>query len=243
MAVEAAREQLGTNETIRLKEGMSTQEAVDAFSRILCCDLPQVIISTKDLHPALVARSQAAESVAQAPESMDRAVSPPAYPRPALKTDYVAPRNEIEQTLADIWQSMLGIAQVGIHDNFFELGGDSVISIQIIAKAHQTGLKITPKQAFEHQTVAELAAAARPAEMIEAEPEVISGRLPLTPIQRWFFEQHFSDPHHFNQAMLLEVREPLEFSILQRVVERLVAHHDMLRVRYGGDPPDQPGHL
>jgi hypothetical protein len=55
---------------------------------------------------------------------------------------------------------MLGIDQVGIHDNFFELGGDSVISIQITARANQAGLKFTPKQAFEHQTIAALAAIA-----------------------------------------------------------------------------------
>ena len=54
---------------------------------------------------------------------------------------------------------MLGIDPVGIHDNFFELGGDSVISIQITAKANQAGLRFTPKQAFENQTIAALAAA------------------------------------------------------------------------------------
>jgi amino acid adenylation domain-containing protein len=70
---------------------------------------------------------------------------------------HVHPRTEVERILAAIWQEILGAEQVGINDNFFDLGGDSVMAIQIIAKANQTGLQLTPAQIFEHQTVAELA--------------------------------------------------------------------------------------
>ena len=69
---------------------------------------------------------------------------------------YVAPRNAIEETLAEIWQQVLGVKQVGIHDGFFELGGDSILSIQIVARANQAGLKLAPKLIFRHQTIAEL---------------------------------------------------------------------------------------
>ncbi|KSG07219.1 peptide synthase [Pseudomonas aeruginosa] len=48
---------------------------------------------------------------------------------------YVAPRNELELALAGIWQEVLGIARIGVHDNFFELGGDSILSMQVVAKA------------------------------------------------------------------------------------------------------------
>ena len=82
-----------------------------------------------------------------------------AHARPALSSQYEAPRTDAERLLVDIWTQMLGIEQIGIHDNFFELGGDSVINIQITARANKAGLKFTPRQAFENQTIASLAAA------------------------------------------------------------------------------------
>ncbi len=72
-------------------------------------------------------------------------------------TGYVAPRNEVEQILADIWQNILNVEQVGIHDNFFDLGGASIQSLQVVAIASLAGFHINPETIFEHQTIAELA--------------------------------------------------------------------------------------
>ena len=71
---------------------------------------------------------------------------------------YVGPRTPVEETLAEIWQQVLNVECVGIHDNFFELGGDSILSIQITARANQANLHFTTRQLFLHQTIAELAA-------------------------------------------------------------------------------------
>ena len=87
---------------------------------------------------------------------------------------FVAPRTTTEQVLAEIWAKILALPQVGIHDNFFELGGDSIQSIRIVAKANQAGLQLTPKQMFEHQTIAELAAVAGIA-------QIETSRSPATP--------------------------------------------------------------
>ena len=73
-------------------------------------------------------------------------------------TGYVAPRNRIEQILASIWQDVLDVEQVGVHDNFFELGGASVQSLEVVAKANISGLRVSVENIFEHQTIAELAA-------------------------------------------------------------------------------------
>jgi acyl-CoA synthetase (AMP-forming)/AMP-acid ligase II len=70
---------------------------------------------------------------------------------------YVAPRNEVEQIMANIWENVLGIGQVGIHDNFFDLGGASIQSLQVVANAGFAGLNLNVESIFEHQTVAELA--------------------------------------------------------------------------------------
>ncbi len=117
---------------------------------------------------------------------------------------YVAPVSVIETTLVEIWQEVLGVEQVGIHDNFFELGGDSIISIQIVARAKQAGIHLTPKLMFEHQTIAELAKVAGEAVNIHAEQGLLTGEVPLIPIQHWFFEKVLEDRHHWNQSVLLQ---------------------------------------
>jgi hypothetical protein len=78
----------------------------------------------------------------------------------ALAEGFVAPRTPAEALLAGIWAQVLGLEQVGIYDNFFGLGGDSIMSMQIIAKANLAGLRFTPRQILQHQTLAELAAVA-----------------------------------------------------------------------------------
>ncbi|WNW10413.1 amino acid adenylation domain-containing protein [Pseudomonas sp. DTU_2021_1001937_2_SI_NGA_ILE_001] len=82
-------------------------------------------------------------------------------PLPAQPVDdsasHVAPRNEVEALLADIWQDVLKRDRVGVHDNFFALGGDSILNLQIIARANQQGLKLTPRQLFENRTIADIA--------------------------------------------------------------------------------------
>ncbi len=89
---------------------------------------------------------------------VDREALPPPPPPLELAAEIVAPRTPLEQTLAAIWAEVLGLELVGVEHNFFALGGDSILSLQIIARARQAGLRITPQQMFQHQTVAELAA-------------------------------------------------------------------------------------
>jgi amino acid adenylation domain-containing protein/non-ribosomal peptide synthase protein (TIGR01720 family) len=144
----------------------------------------------------------------------------------------VTARTLVEEVLTQIWSDVLAVEKIGINDNFFELGGDSILSIQIIAKAHKAGLGVSAKQIFQYQTIAELAAVAGTARFVRAEQGVITGSAPLTPIQHWFFEQDLPDPHHFNQAILLEAGRPLDLQLLERACERLLVHHDALRLRF-----------
>lgn len=162
---------------------------------------------------------------------VDRHALPVPEATPA-EEHFAAPRTPAEQTLARIWQQVLGIARVGIRDNFFALGGDSILSIQIIAKANQAGLHFTPKQLFQHQTIAALVAVAGTTSAINAEQGLVRGEAPLTPIQQWFFEQSFAQPQHWNQALLLELRQDVEAAPLQLAFNKLLAHHDALRLRF-----------
>lgn len=159
-----------------------------------------------------------------------RALPTPKYSRSA-EDKFVAPRTSTEEKLAAIWSEILKLEKVGIHDNFFELGGDSILSIQIISRANQAGIQIAPKQLFKHQTVAELAAVAGITRTVLTEQGLVTGKVTLTPIQQWFFEQKLSQPHYFNQSVLLEVA-PLTDEQLQQVVQQLLLHHDALRLRF-----------
>ncbi|WP_414516568.1 amino acid adenylation domain-containing protein [Nostoc sp. PCC 9305] len=161
-----------------------------------------------------------------------RALPTPDTARHELETELVAPRTESEEILAKIWREVLHLEQVGIHDNFFELGGDSILSIQIIFKAKQAGLQLTAKQIFQHQAIAELATVTNITQTVTAEQGLVTGLLPLTPIQQWFFEQNFPEPHHFNQSFLLEVTQTLDPTLLSQVVQQLLLHHDALRLRF-----------
>src|SRR5690606_10129439 len=168
---------------------------------------------------------------------VDRAALPaPSGERPELESEFVAARDEVEQQLARIWADVLGLEKVGVHDNFFELGGDSILSIQVIARANQAGLRLSPRQLFQHPTVAGLASVAGRGPAVQAEQGLVEGPVPLTPIQRWFFEQEIPNRHHWNQSLLLEVTEPLDPVLIRRTVAALVQHHDALRLRFRQGP-------
>lgn len=159
-----------------------------------------------------------------------RALPKPDYARP--DTEFIAPRTEVEETLAKIWAQVLRLERVGVHDNYFELGGDSILSIQIVARAQEAGLRLTPHQIFQYPTIAELAAVAGTGPAVETEQGVVTGVVPLTPIQQWFFEQQLVDPHYFNQAVLLRVRQHMDPSWLRQAVQQLLLQHDALRMRF-----------
>ncbi|MFP5265511.1 MAG: amino acid adenylation domain-containing protein [Blastocatellia bacterium] len=161
-----------------------------------------------------------------------KALPAPDRARPDMDQDYVAPRSEAEELLVKIWSQVLGVQQVGIHDNFFQLGGDSILSIQVIAKANQAGLNLTPKQLFQYQTIAEIASVSNNAGRTDAEQGLVTGAIPLTPVQRWFFEKKLIAPHHFNQAAMLEAAEEINHAALEEALRRLIDHHDALRLRF-----------
>ncbi len=148
-----------------------------------------------------------------------------------VQADFVAPRNPVESELARIWGEVLGLDRVGIHDNFFELGGDSILSIQVVSRAGDAGIVLNATQMFEYQTIALLAMEAGSAPKIEAEQGVITGDVPLTPIQWWLLDQDLEEPEHFNQAIMLVLNERVGERVCAEAVRRLIEHHDALRLR------------
>ncbi len=149
---------------------------------------------------------------------------------PEMDDTFVTSRTPVEETLAAIWAEVLGFDMVGVHDNFFEMGGDSILSIRIIARANQAGIRITPEQFFQNPTIAALATVAGAASTIRTEQGLVTGSVPLTPIQHWFFEQPHTDLHHWNQAALLESPGDLDAGRLEQAMQHLLLPHDALRL-------------
>ncbi|HZJ72458.1 MAG TPA: condensation domain-containing protein, partial [Planctomycetota bacterium] len=163
---------------------------------------------------------------------LDRQALPsPDFDRDVLRGDFVAPRTPAEETLARIWCDVLRLQRVGVHDNFFELGGESILSIQIISRANRAGLRLKPKDVFERATIAELAAVAGGESRPGAEQGAVTGAVPLTPIQRRFLDPEPARPAHYNHALLLLVRRPVEAAVLEAALAALHEHHDALRLR------------
>jgi amino acid adenylation domain-containing protein/non-ribosomal peptide synthase protein (TIGR01720 family) len=145
----------------------------------------------------------------------------------------VEPRTEVERTLAEIWGSVLGVDQIGVDDNFFELGGDSILSIQVITRAREAGLAVTPKQLFQNPTIASLAVLASGQQVkTHAEQGTLTGPVPLGPIQRWFLAQNFPEPHHWNQSFVFEATRRLDRAHVEGAVRALLGQHDALRLKF-----------
>jgi non-ribosomal peptide synthase protein (TIGR01720 family) len=130
---------------------------------------------------------------------------------------------------------VLGVPGVGIDDSFFDLGGDSIVSIQLVSKAREAGLLITPRDVFLHQSVARLAAAAREA-VVSAEAGSADdgvGLAGLTPVMRGFEvgEAAFA---RFHQSMLVQVPAGAGLAELRDAWQVLLDHHDVLRSRLAG---------
>jgi amino acid adenylation domain-containing protein len=119
-----------------LKQGMTTREALDVLGRVLAGAVePHVVVSTRDLEGRLAplpsARGGAAAG-AETPEETTQADT--SQDRPELAEEYVGPRNEIEEGVAEVWQRLFGIVRIGVNDNFFDLGGHSLLATQLVSR-------------------------------------------------------------------------------------------------------------
>ncbi|MEJ8546229.1 amino acid adenylation domain-containing protein [Brevibacillus borstelensis] len=142
------------------------------------------------------------------------------------------PLSETERKLAEIWSQVLHIDGIGVHDSFFDLGGDSILSLQVVARANEAGLPITLKQIFDLKTVYELAKQIESNTAPEIDQGEVEGAVPLTPIQRFFFEQSLVDVNQWNQAVMLQLNQEVEAEHVNQALHEIIMHHDALRMRF-----------
>lgn len=174
----------------------------------------------------------------QLPVTANGKIDKKALPAPETdtrqKTAYVAPVTPHETLLAEIWQELLGIAQISVHDNFFERGGDSIISIQVVSRLKQAGYSLHPRQLFQQQTIKGLAPLLKTIgdEILVGEQGTLTGPAGLLPIQHWFFEVAGNKVDHFNQSVLLELDRSVSHDKLSDALNILATRHDALRFIY-----------
>src|SRR5205807_495373 len=135
-----------------------------------------------------------------------------------------------------IWREALRNDAVGLRDDFFAAGGDSILSIQVVAKAREKGLRLAPRDIFKARTIERLAARATLIGAMLAPAAPAASPPPLTPIEHWFFGLALAEPHHFNQAFLLLPQPATTAERLAAALGRLIARHDALRLRFRRGP-------
>ncbi|MBP2319886.1 amino acid adenylation domain-containing protein/non-ribosomal peptide synthase protein (TIGR01720 family) [Kibdelosporangium banguiense] len=158
-------------------------------------------------------------------------VAPHAHIR--RSSSYLAARTPTEATLAEIFADVLGLPKVGVRDNFFELGGDSILAIRVVTRAKQDGMSFTAKDIFDRQTIASLAPVVTEIQTTSVAGQgPVTGVAPLTPIQRWFFDNHPERPEDFTQSLIVELVDDYDSAALEQAAAAVIEHHDALRMRF-----------
>ncbi|MGA9871874.1 MAG: amino acid adenylation domain-containing protein, partial [Rhodococcus sp. (in: high G+C Gram-positive bacteria)] len=166
-----------------------------------------------------------------------------ALPEPAFESDaqFRDAETDVEQVLGDVFADVLGLERVGIDDSFFALGGDSIVSIQLVARARARGVIITPRDVFEQKTVARLAAVSTtedalvPESVLDELPGGGVGRMPLMPFAQSMIERVMIERggsfDRFVQTVTLELPVGIDRKGIVATIEAVVDRHDGLRAR------------
>ncbi len=146
-----------------------------------------------------------------------------------------APSGPTEEALARLYAQVLGVESVAAEDSFFALGGDSIMAIQLVSRAREAGLSLTPHDVFERLSVAGLAAVATTVEAAGAELEELPGggvgSVAPTPIVRWLVER--GGPwSRLSQSICVALPPGISPDHLLGAVQAVLDHHDMLRARF-----------
>jgi amino acid adenylation domain-containing protein len=202
---------------------------------------------------SISSQAPAALAAGQAPSkspAVPAAAAPARHQRPALRTGYVAPRDRFELAVAEIWQEVLGVAQVGADDNFYELGGHSLLATQVASRLRDAFRAELPLQPLlVAATVADAAAVLR--EAVGEEEEQPSLRIPrraaaaehaplsFSQERMWFLDQLDPGTPIYNLFNFVAVDGPLSIPVLGRCLDELLRRHEALRtvfVAEGGRP-------
>ncbi len=168
------------------------------------------------------------------PLTVNGKVDKAALPEPvAVGADYRAPSTPAEEIAAEVFAELLGLDRVGVDDDFFALGGDSIVSIQVVARARARGVAFGPRDVFEQRTAARLADCASRTDGGGGLAELPGGgvgELPLLPVARWMVDWG-TGFGRFEQHVTLRLPAGVDEASLVVAVAAVLDRHDMLRSR------------
>ncbi|MGW1723523.1 non-ribosomal peptide synthase/polyketide synthase [Streptomyces sp. NPDC002306] len=148
------------------------------------------------------------------------------------------PVGDLERALCAHFADVLGLPEIGADDDFFTLGGDSIVAMQLVSRARAAGLRVTPRQVFQHRTVAALAAVAVQLDPATGGPthDDGSGTVPLTPIMHALRE--LGGPiAAYHQVAFVQTPAALDPAGLHAVLQAVTDRHDLLRARLARTGP------
>lgn len=177
---------------------------------------------------------------------VDRAALPRPHPAAASAFHVTAETpGPAETAVLAVWRELLSHDRIGPDDAWFALGGDSLTAIKATARLREKGLHLDVGQFLQAQTIRNITALTSPtaSKPVEAERRPGGTRLPLTPIQAWFFAQDFAEPHHFNQARLFEIPADAPRHALRTAIAACAGRHDAFRTRFTRGADGWSAHL
>lgn len=248
---------------------MTPDEGVQAFERIMSLKGDEgIIVSTADLEARIdrwirMAGDDkfSADFEETRTEGEKSAGSITRFPRPKLQTPYEPPQDELQASIVDTWQKILGIEPIGIHDDFFALGGHSLLATQLVTRMRDTyKVQLPLRRLFESATVAGIAVLIRDAQpavsgdMIGQVDEDVdasaphSFRIEEASIQRisraselelsygqqrlWFLDQMEPESPLYNNFSAIKLDGELNVDALQYSIRKMVDRHEVLRTTF-----------
>ncbi len=220
---------------------MHLDEGLESMQRLLAAGMgPQVVVSTGSL--AVRLQQWVKLETLRDPARLMQGDAASLHPRPAVQSAYAAPTNQIEQTLAEIWQQLLGIEPIGIHDNFFELGGHSLLAVQLSSRLSSAfQVQIALRSLFEQPTIAMLAQhivqlqqAGQQVEELPLLPVPREGAFPLSFSQErlWFLDQLIPGSAAYHIPAPVRLRGTLDLAALEQSFNLLIQRHESLRTTF-----------
>lgn len=148
------------------------------------------------------------------------------------KNDTVTYTTTTEEILIETIKDVLNIDKINMNDHFYQIGGDSISAIQISSKLNQRGYILKTQDIITNPTIQDMSAFIKFKEKVHIDQSICKGYVATTPITAWFFHQNFKNINHYNQSIILELKQAIKANTLEKTFNVLIKYHDTLRLNY-----------
>ncbi len=161
-------------------------------------------------------------------------------PQPDISSINYATNNSYASEIEKIFYKLIGeileVKEVRKDDNFYHLGGDSIKAIQIVSGLNNNGFKIKTKDILANPILKQMFLFVEDHRgYSKSNSEPCSGTMNATPIVSWFFSREFRNVNYYNQSVMLELKKNMDITVLRRIMDKIVKHHDSLRLNFNSD--------